>query len=167
MNRRLAETRTERRAEVENYVGVALTDEQREKLQHLVDVTPVKSEEEVTALALELGVDRLLDANDELDRLADEELADEPTAQEEVALLARAFQVREELKTPSSITVSLSTMDRYAVDQLVAATGMKLDDIVKMIVAKGIAALMKENGVEQVKPKTTFDSGTRSVPRMQ
>lgn len=50
----------------ETYVGVALTDEQREKLQHLVDVTPVKSEEEVTALALELGIDRLLDANEEL-----------------------------------------------------------------------------------------------------
>ena len=96
MNRRTkrrAESRIERRAEIENYVGVALTDEQREKLQHLVDVTPVKSEEEVTALALELGVDRLLDANDELDRLADEELADEePSAQEEVALLARAFR---------------------------------------------------------------------------
>lgn len=103
---------------------------------------------------MELGIDRLLDANDELDRLADEELADEPTAQEEVALLARAFQVRAGLKTPSSITVSLSTMDRYAVDQLVAATGMKLDEVAKMIVAKGIAALMKERGIERRKPRT-------------
>lgn len=69
-------------------------------------------------------------------------------------MLARAFAVREELKTPSSITVSLSTMDRYAVDQLVAATGMKLDEVAKMIVAKGIAALVKEHGIERRKTRT-------------
>ena len=44
---------------------------------------------------------------------------------------------------------------------------MKLDEVPNMIVAKGIAALMKENGVEKVKPKTTLVSGTRKVPRMQ
>lgn len=234
--RRLAETRTERRAEIENYVGIPLTERQREKLQQLVDVTPVKSEEEVTALALELGIDHLLDANEELDRLAVEELDDidegiaaidrvfqgreatknpmslsltdkqqrklqelvdgvptkteeevaayalevgvdqllrterqlaglEPydedpvpgiprSSVEQLAMLARAFEVREQLKTPSSITVSLSTMDRYTVDQLVAATGLKLDEVVKAIVAKGIAALMKERGIERRKPRT-------------
>lgn len=240
-----------RTAEVENYLGIPLTEEQREKLQQLVDVTPVKSEEEVTALALELGIDHLLDANDELDRLADEELDDEqsvdegvaaidrvfqgreatknpmslsltdkqqrklqelvdgvPTKTEEevaayalevgvdqllrterqlaglepydedpvpgiprssveqLAMLARAFEVREQLKTPSSITVSFSTMDRYAVDQLVAATGMKLDEVAKMIVARGIAALMKERGIERRKSRTTSSAGRETCSRM-
>lgn len=44
-------------------------------------------------------------------------------------------------------------MDRYAIDQLVAATGTKLDEVAKMIVAKGIAALMKERGVERRKSR--------------
>lgn len=150
--RRLPATRFERRAEIENYVGVPLTKTQRDKLQRLVDLAPTKTEEEVIGIALEIGVDQLLDAGDEVVLVGDDNEA--PSAQEEVALLARAFQVREELQTPTSLAVSLSTMDRYAIDQLVAATGMKLDDIVKEIVAKGIAALMKGSGVVRGKPRT-------------
>lgn len=143
---------------MENYVGIPLTQEQQRKLQELVDSAPTRTEEEIAAHALEVGVDRLLDGNDEL--------ADEPTAQEEVALLARAFQVREELKTPSSTIVSLSTMDRFSLDQLIAATGMNLEEVAKMMIAKGIAALMKEHGVERRKARTPSVSGMRNVSRL-
>lgn len=34
-------------------------------------------------------------------------------------------------------------------DRAVAATSMKLDEIARMIVAKGIAALMKDRGIER------------------
>lgn len=160
MNRRATRTlgeRDERRAEVENYVGIPLTELQRQKLQELIVRIPHRSEEQVAAFALEMGVEQCLEFDDELQEEQSIGLvrtANESTAQEEVVLLARAFQVREQLKTPSSITVSLSTMDRYTVDQLVAATAMKLDDVVKMIVAKGIAAMTKERGIERRTPRT-------------
>ncbi len=147
-----------RTAEVENYLGIPLTQEQQRKLQELVDGVPTKTEEEVAAHALEVGVDQLLRTERQLAGL--EPYEEDPTpgiprsSVEQLAMLARAFEVREELKTPSSITVSLSTMERYEVDQLVAATGMKLDDVAKMIVAKGIAALMNERGIQRRKPRT-------------
>lgn len=152
--RRLAETRIERHAEIENYVGIALTKTQRDKLQQLVDLAPTKTEEEVVSFALEIGVDRLLDAEDDDVPVDGGGNNEAPTAQEEVALLARAFQVRETLKTPSSVTVYLETMDRYAIDRLRNATGMKLDDVIKLIVAKGIAQLMNDHGIEKGKPRT-------------
>lgn len=152
--RRLAETRIERHAEIENYVGIALTKTQRDKLQELVDLAPTKTEEDVISFALEIGVDRLLDAEDDDVLVGNDEDSDTPTAQEEVALLARAFEVRETLKTPASVTVYLGTMDRYSIDRLRNATGMKRDDVIKLIVAKGIAQLMNEHGIEKGKPRT-------------
>lgn len=154
--------------EIENYVGIPLTEPQREKLQELVSRIPNRTEEQVAAFALEMGVDQCLEFDDELQEeqsMGLVRIADSPTAQEEVALLARAFQVREQLKTPSSLSISLSTMDRYAVDQLVAATGMKLDEVVKMIVAKGIAQMTKEHGVEKGTPRT-IEVGAGSVPSL-
>ena len=144
---------TKQAGNVENYVGVPLTDKQLEKLQQLVESAPNQTEEDVAAHALQVGVERLLDDRDELD-CATEEEHNTRTAQEQVVLLARAFEVRETLKTPSSIHVSLGTMDRYAVDQLRRATGMKLDDIAKILIAKGIAQMMKEHGIAAGKPKT-------------
>ncbi len=152
--RRLAETRIERSAEVESYVGIPLNETQRDKLQQLVDLAPTKTEEEVIGFALDIGIDRLLDADDDVVLVEKEKLDDAPTAQEQVALLARAFQVRERLKTPSSVTFYLGTMDRYTIDHLRKATGMKLDDVIKVIVTKGIAQMTKEHGIERGKPKT-------------
>ena len=158
-NRRLLHTTTRKNAEdVENYVGIALTDEQRDKLQELVDGIPTKTEEEVAAHALEVGVDQLLRTERQLAGL--EPYEEDPTpgiprsSVEQLAMLARAFEVRETLKTPASVTAYLGTMDRYSIDQLRAASGMKLDEVIKEIIAKGIAQMKNEHGIERSKPGT-------------
>lgn len=147
-NREFLQTTITRSAEeVENYVGIPLTNDLRQKLQEVADSFVTKSLEETAAFALDVGVNRLLD----LDKPARDE--DEPSAQEQMSLLARAFEVREQIQTPPSITLSLKTKERYVIDRLRnARPEMTFDDIITMVVAKGIAQVMKENDIERTEP---------------
>ena len=146
-NRRVLQTTITRNAEeVENYVGIPLTDDLRQKLQELSDHSVTRSQEEVAAFALEVGMNRLLDAYEDEASPHDEERSpdNDRTAQEELSLLARAFEVREQIQTPPSIKLSLRTKERYIIDRLrKGRPDMTLDDIITMVVAKGIAQVMK------------------------
>lgn len=147
-NRRFLQTTINRTAEeVENYVGIPLTDDLRQKLQEVADSFVTKSLEETAAFALDVGVNRLLD----LDKPSRDE--DEPSAQEQMSLLARAFEVREQLQTPSSVSLSLRTKDRYVIDRMRRARPeMTFDDIITMVVTKGIAQVMRENDITRTEP---------------
>lgn len=162
-NRRILQTTITRSAEeVENYVGIPLTDDLRQKLQELADSVVTRDAEDVARFALEVGVNRLLDADDEPS--PDD---DEPTAQEELSLLARAFEVREQLTTPATVRLSLRTKDRYVIDRLrKALPQMTFDDVITMVVAKGIAQVMKENGIERTEPATKEVFAKRNVVRL-
>lgn len=163
-NRRfLQKTITRNAEEVETYVGIPLTDDLRQKLQELTDHTVTRSQEEVAAFALEVGMNRLLGAYEDEASPRDDERSpatdysashdNERTAQEEISLLARAFEVREQLTTPASITLSLATKERYVFDRLrKARPDMTLDDIITMVVGKGIAQVMKENDITRTEP---------------
>lgn len=153
--------------QVENYVGIPLTDRQRKKLQQLADKVPTESLEELAADALEVGVDLMLERDDSPTAPAGRRR--ELTIQDQVALLACAFENRDNTSVPSSITVPLNSLHRHVLDGLKKVLpAMTLDDIARIVVTKGIAQVVKENGLDGTKPPsievtscTRWKSGAR------
>jgi hypothetical protein len=137
------ETRIELGAEqVENYVGVPLTEGQRRKLQQLADKVPTESLEDLAARALEAGVDRLLEQDEE------PEPPGELMLRDQVALLAHAFENRGKKSVPSSITIPLNSLHRHILDGLTKVLpAMTLEDIIDAVMSKGLERAANENGL--------------------
>ncbi len=131
---------------VENYIGVPLKEKQRRKLQQLADKMPTESLEDLAARALEAGVDLLLERDDEPTQ--SERRERELTVQDQVALLASAFENRDNVSVPSSITIPLNSLHRHVLDGLKKVLpAMTLEDIIDAVMTKGLERAANENGL--------------------
>ena len=140
------ETRIELGAEqVENYVGIPLTERQRKKLQQLADKVPTQSLEDLAADALEAGVDRILQEDESVEPTKS---PGNLTVQDQVALLARAFESRGKTIVPATITVPLNSLHRHVLDGLKKVLpAMTLEDIIDAVMTKGLERAANENGL--------------------
>lgn len=112
--------------ENENDVDIPLTEEQRTKLQELIDRFPNRTEEEVAAFALETGVEQCLESERE-------------SAEEEGDKLSEGLDV------PPSLTVRLSTRQRLALERILKPRSyMNFEMLAKIIVRAGVAAVVEK-----------------------
>ena len=132
--------------QVENYVGIPLTERQRRRLQQLADKVPTESLEDLAARALEIGVDLLLERDDTPAVPGGRKR--ELTIQDQFALLASAFENRDNVSIPSSISIPLNSVHRHVLDGLKKVVpAMTLEDIIDAVLTKGLERAANESGL--------------------